>query len=327
MMSRTLNYIKSPKDTRDYALKFSGINSSLPPSSIDLSEYCTSVKDQGQEGSCTAFSTIAAMEFLEKKFNSNPMSNFSEQFTYYVTRVDIARGPPSQDSGAYVRDSIKSTISYGTCFENTWPYSNPLNRKPSTQAYLEAKKYGTISYTTIQANNLNLLKTTLSQGIPVVIGFICYSNIFDSGVSTTGIIPLQNDNIIGGHAVLLVGYNDTTGQFKFKNSWGTSWGDNGYGYLPYEYYTEGDIPELWCILTKADNTKLIGVGVSVNNQTLLNTQLTSVLNDVVNNMNTARNKTSYISYFNGLLSQYPTSNTKVRNFINSLRNSFQVVNS
>lgn len=328
MTSRNLNYIKSPKDTRDHLLKFSSTapTASLPPS-VDLSQHCTPVKDQGQEGSCTAFSSLAAMEYIGKKFNNGLDANFSEKFTYYVTRVDIARGRASQDSGAYVRDAIKSTVSYGTCLENTWPYSNSLSTRPSSKAYTEAKKYESVSYTSIRpSTNINLVKTTLSQGIPVVIGFTCYSNIFDDSVEVSGIIPLPNNNIIGGHAVLVVGYDDATNLFKFKNSWGTSWGVNGYGYLPYQYYNTGDISELWCVLTQTDNNKLIGSGISVVNKTLTNTQIAEVLNNVAANISVVSDKTKYISFFNTLLAQYPN-NPKISILITNLRNSFLNINS
>ena len=322
--NRVLNYRPSPVDTRDHTFKLIK-NTVALPSSIDLTSNCTTVKDQGSIGSCTAFATVAAMEYLEKKFNSNPNSNYSEMFTYYATRVNVEGWPASQDTGAYIRSAVKSTVTYGTCLETVWPYSNPFYRQPPTSVYNEAKKYKSISYVSTSPTNLSAIKTMLSVEVPVIIGFTCYSNLFDDSVSETGIILPSNGQIIGGHAVLAVGYDDATGYIKFKNSWGTNWAIGGYGFMPYDYFT-ANVSEAWSILTENNNGRLIATNnVTITNNALLNPQITAVLNDVVSNIDTAMNKSRYVSYFTSLAAQYPN-NTKIINLINNLRNSFLTIN-
>jgi len=223
---------------------------------VDLSQFCSSIRDQGVEGSCTAFATIACMEFIEKKFNKNNYIDLSESFTYYVTRANIMKESPITDSGAYISDVIESLVQYGTCRLSTCPYvDNPL-LEPPPNAYSEAKAYHVVQYANIIS--IEAMKAVLDSGYAIIGGFVCYSNMYKAA---KGVIPLPNNNVIGGHAVLFVGYDDSTQLFKFKNSWGTFWGDNGYGYLPYNYFHSGDITELWVIFTEDINNIHTGITV------------------------------------------------------------------
>ena len=323
MICRNLNYISSPYDKRDY--KAVSENIASLPLVVDLIQYCSPVKDQGSEGSCTAFSTIAALEFIGKKNNID--LSLSEQFTYYATRVNIANGPPIQDSGAYIRDAVKSTVHYGTCLETIWPYSNLFNIAPSTNAYAEALKHTSIIYSSVVDNNIISIKSMLSSGIPIIIGFSCYSNIFTDNVTSSGIIPLSNNNVVGGHAVLLIGYNESTKLFKFKNSWGTSWGENGYGYLSYDYFSK-NISEAWCISTETDNNVLISIGITITDpsikQNLLNNQIISILNDIITNISIASDKSKMSSYFTKLQEQNQE-NRKLSNLISNINMSFDMM--
>ena len=132
-----------------------------------------------------------------------------------------------------------------------------------------------------------------------------------------------NGQVIGGHAVLVVGYDDATSRFKFNNRWATNWGGNGgYGYMPYDYFT-ANVSEAWSILTENDNGRLIATNnVTITNNALLNGQITDILNGVVSNLSVVTNRSSYISYFSGVAAQYPN-NPKITNLINNLRNAFQ----
>jgi C1A family cysteine protease len=180
---------------------------------VDLSQYCSSVKDQGNEGSCTAFASLACMEFLEKKFNTKHYVDLSEQFTYYATRFNVMKENPVTDSGAYISDVITSLIQYGTCTLAQFPYvDNPL-LVPSQAIYNQAKVNTVIQYANIIS--FDVLKYILSFGYAVVCGFICYSNIYNT---VNGIIPISNYDIIGGHAVLLVGYDDNKKLFKLYST-------------------------------------------------------------------------------------------------------------
>jgi hypothetical protein len=183
----------------------------------------------------------------------------SELYLYYNTRVLIENEPASSDSGAYLRDVLKAMNRYGVCLEKSFPYGSNCALVPNQSCYTEGSKYQVIKYANIPTTNLTTaltdLKSLLQSGNTFVGGFICYSNVFKD---VKGTIPLPSGNIIGGHAVLFVGYDDTRRVFKFKNSWGKRWGDNGYGYLPYQYLLSGNLLDLWTIYGQEYNDKVIG---------------------------------------------------------------------
>jgi hypothetical protein len=119
--------------------------------------------------------------------------------------------------------------------EKAYPYSDKYKGSPESWAKLIAK-WGLIdSYW--RCNNLNDLKLGLQSG-PVVIGIACFKEILSVG--SDGIIsyPSNPNDVLGGHAICAVGYNDDTKLIKFKNSWGKEWGENGYGYITYDYIND-----------------------------------------------------------------------------------------
>jgi C1A family cysteine protease len=206
------------------------------------------------------------MEFFYKKFMDGKENDvFSEKFVYYTTRVNIAGWPAQEDSGAYIRDTMKSMVKFGSALEPSFPYvlhgdtDCRVADVPPIECYEEAKKYQITAYANIPENDkvkcLSDLKVLLQSGYAFIGGFVCYENIFSS---MGGIIPLPAGRIIGGHAVLFVGYDDAKQAFKFKNSWG-DWGDNGYGYLPYYYLSSGNMFDLWTVYLQEHNDRVFGV--------------------------------------------------------------------
>lgn len=268
---RRLNFRPSPADARDYVLTYSVHPKETTPVSVDLSSGCTSIKDQGTVGSCTAHAGVALFEYNFRRFASDSRNDiFSERFTYYATRVNVAGWPAADDSGAYLRDTLKSLVQYGSCLEPTWPYltNGVCNyaQTPSTRAYQEGLKYQALTYANIPTGStlssrqsaLTALKGVLQNGYPFIGGFTCYANLYDG---TGGNIPLPSGDVIGGHAVCFVGYDDNKQAFKFKNSWTSAWGNNGFGYLPYQYLLNGDLTDLWTIYTQENNNTSIGINV------------------------------------------------------------------
>jgi C1A family cysteine protease len=238
-----LNLIESPADARDYFIKVSGASKGV----VDLSQYCTSIKNQGTIGSCTAFAVVGAMELIFRKMGVNMSDDiFSELFNYYVSRVMILQWP-NEDTGAYLRDAIKAIAKYGCCLEKSWPYNEKMFRnKPSEEGFVEALKYQAVKYYHMPDGDLESIKKCLDMGLPVVGGFWCYSNLWNTGAD--GVVPLSNGKFIGGHAVLFVGYDDEKKLLKFKNSWSELWGRGGYGYLHYEYVAD-DVIDLWTLVS------------------------------------------------------------------------------
>lgn len=332
-MSRLLNFTPSPKDQRDHTFSISSTllasssnststGTSITASSVDLSTEFTSVKDQGDIGSCTAYAGIALFEYNCKKFTKSNLNDiFSERFTYYTTRAGIAKWDPKNDSGAYLRDTLKSLNHFGSCLETTFPYLTITStgsvcnfaEEPSKEAYQEALKYQALTYANITTGTtlssrqtaLNTLKGCLQKGIPFIGGFTCYSNLYEE---KGGVIPVPKtgDSIIGGHAVCFVGYDDTKQLFKFKNSWSHLWGDNGYGYLPYHYLLTGNLTDLWVIYTQENNDISIGIPQTTKNileQAIANGLIEISQNrvPVVPDSLTESTKSSLRSFFNRII--------------------------
>ncbi|MDQ0885022.1 hypothetical protein QFZ81_000110 [Paenibacillus sp. V4I9] len=110
---------------------------------------------------------------------------------------------------------------------------------PDSKADGNARTYLIKSYVCL--DTLDSMKISLLINGPFVMGVPVFENWSNNEVRATGIIP-QPDNTTSssGHAICIVGYDDNKRMFKFKNSWGTEWGEAGYGYLPYEYSSQSD---------------------------------------------------------------------------------------
>lgn len=248
-----LNLIHSPTDQRDYKIKTKEVNSTPLKTTVDLSTYCTSVKNQGSVGSCTAFAVIGLMEYIYKRaLNNGKEDVYSERFTYYDTRVNQLKWLASVDSGAYLRNTVASVVKQGAAPESLFPYNNQFSQIPPQNVFQAARKNQVLSYANLpdgrtreeRQKTLKDLKQLLQNGKPVVGGFVCYESLWDA---QNGVIPLPGGKVAGGHAILIVGYDDSKSLLKFKNSWGAEWGDRGYGYLPYEYLLSGDLWDIWSI--------------------------------------------------------------------------------
>ena len=98
--------------------------------------------------------------------------------------------------------------------------------------------------------SLVLMKGCLASGFPFVFGFTVYESFESNAVASSGIVPMPapNEKIVGGHAVVLVGYNDAVDRFRVRNSWGTRWGQKGYFEMPYLYVTSGSLAsDFWVV--------------------------------------------------------------------------------
>lgn len=233
-------------DIRDYTYKISAPIENLPES-VDLRPNCPPVYNQGQIGSCTANAIAGAIEFEQIREKDPSPFTPSRLFIYYNERV--MENTVKSDAGAVIRDGIKSVNVSGVCKETTWPYiEKKFSTKPTDESYVEGLKYQTLVYSAV-GQDQNSVKSCLASGDPIVFGFAIYESFETESVSQNGIVsmPMYSERCLGGHAVVAVGYDDKQKHIICRNSWGTEWGDNGYFYLPYEYFFSQLTSDFWSI--------------------------------------------------------------------------------
>jgi C1A family cysteine protease len=235
------------------------------PESADLRKWCSPVEDQGELGSCTANAAVSLVEYFEKKAN-NIYIDGSRLFLYKTTRNLLQK---KGDYGAYIRTTIMALVLFGVVPEKYWKYDvEKFEDEPDAFCYSFAQSYKTVQYFRLDLpkdnppeKTLEQIKLSLAAKIPAIFGFSVYSTIYDASGNKGKIpFPCETDKFEGGHAVMAAGYDDgieivnssdgskTKGAILIKNSWGKQWGDNGYGWLPYEYVLKGLAVDWWTIL-------------------------------------------------------------------------------
>jgi C1A family cysteine protease len=242
------NWAPDKIDSRDYKYK---IVSKQSVNKVDLRPYCSTIENQGQLGSCTGNAVAGAIEYLDKK-NNKPI-DVSRLYIYYYER--LLEGTVNYDSGAYIRDGIKATYTYGAPLESLWPYNiSKYKIKPSDVAIADATKRKVTLYERVL--NFEECINALTNEFPVIVGFYVYSSFQTQVVSKTGMMPYPNiskEYLLGGHAVLLVGYDKTNNYFIARNSWGANWGDKGYFYMPFRVIQNKNMSADFWIIKSVNN--------------------------------------------------------------------------
>jgi C1A family cysteine protease len=228
------------------------------PVTMDLVQWFSPIEDQGSLGSCTANAGVALVEFFEKKAY-NKYIDASRLFLYKATRnLMKATG----DNGAFLRSTMGALVLFGVPPEDYWPYSiADFDKEPTAFCYAFAQNYQSITYYrldtpgTTKSDLLNRIKTNLAGGLPSMFGFTVYSSIEESNKTGKIPYPAAGEKIVGGHAIVVAGYDDKMkiknakpGAFLIRNSWGTGWGEKGYGWLPYDYVLTGLAVDWWSLL-------------------------------------------------------------------------------
>ncbi|MDZ7636052.1 MAG: C1 family peptidase [Bacteroidales bacterium] len=232
---------------------------------MDLREWCSPIENQLDLGACTAHAAAGIVEYFEKRAFGKHI-DASRLFLYKTTRNLMQ---VSGDTGAWLRETVGALVLCGVPDERYWPYKvKKFDDEPSGFVYALAENYSTIKYfchdpqgsDTPSADVLASVKSYLSAGIPAMFGFWGFQSFEDTDVSGDIPYPCKGENAQWGHAVMAVGYDDdrkisnlkckdeTVGALLIRNSWGRNWGDDGYGWLPYDYVLNGLALDFWSVL-------------------------------------------------------------------------------
>lgn len=202
------------------------------PKQFDYTKLMSPVRNQQDEGTCVAFASVVGVkEYFDSK-EYKKLQELSPRFVYNLCKK--FDGAPDEE-GTYPRIAMKVLLNYGVCLESFWPYKPHQTDTPKKNADTNAKIYRIKAYARLKS--LIEMKRSLLVNGPFMAGVEVFESWFNKKVENSGIIPMPKDSeeMVGGHAICIAGYDDSTQTFKFKNSWGVKWADKGYGYIPYDY--------------------------------------------------------------------------------------------
>lgn len=271
---RGMGWLPDHPDFRDCTAEDKDIKSLLAKTSVpklrpktmsakaDLRAWCSPIEDQGHLSSCTAHAGVGMVEYCERRAFGKHI-DASRRFLYKVTRKLAGfKG----DSGAFLRNTMGGIRLFGVPPEAYWPYNiAAFDDEPPAFCYAFAQNFQALTYYRLDPAGtdpkavLASIKAHLGSNLPSMFGFTVYQSIWSA---SGGRIPFpgKGDKVAGGHAVMAIGYDDkieipfsagskkTKGALLIRNSWGTKWGDGGYGWLPYEYVLRSLATDWWVVI-------------------------------------------------------------------------------
>lgn len=256
MSASTFHYGWAPDaiDQRDFNYVVPEEVARALPSAVDLRPRCPVVYDQGSLGSCTANAIAAAIAFDQTRLHAPQRFTPSRLFIYYNERA--LQSTIEADTGAPLREGMKTVNRVGVCPEDqpqeaaNWPYiPAQFATRPPQNCYTAAHHVRALHYQRLR-HEADILKGCLAEGYPFVFGITVYESFEGEQAKETGMVsmPAPAEGVVGGHAVMAVGYDDARKLLIARNSWGPAWGDQGYFYLPYHYvFRAGLARDFWTI--------------------------------------------------------------------------------
>lgn len=229
-----LGALEDLKDYRDFNLSEMMVGAPELPKSFSLRGEMTSVKNQKNRGTCSAFSGIAILEYFDYK-ESGEMADLSEEYLFKrIKEIDL-EDYNYDGYGAYLRSAAKAMTKYGTVMEQELPYQADKPEdywKQVDLGDLDGSFWRTQAYAAVGGYAEAIKTALITTNAPILTGINLFANYQEA--RTNGLLPMPSGAQVGGHALTVVGYDDTTQLFECKNSW-NGWGDKGYIKIPYAY--------------------------------------------------------------------------------------------
>ncbi len=275
---------------KEHALQADYVPHNPKADSVDLRKYFSEVRDQGAEGACAAFATVAVYEYFQHRYGIEDNYKMSPAFSYYNARTRDDKAVPGK--GSSISDNIEALFELGLCHDDVWKYTvENIDEKPSDEAYADAK-----SQTVVEALNVKIeedsddtlrnMKSALCDGLPVLISL----KVYDSFSTTNGIVPhpteeqMASSDKQGRHALVLCGYSDEHKFFIARNSWGKKFGDKGYCYIPYSYIADSSQCECAFVITAVTPAKKAFVNALPGTKVAFNTTDIAIRRAVITNL-------------------------------------------
>lgn len=234
-----LNIHPSSPDDRDYTVM--ALSRSLLPTSLSYEEFAE-VKNQGLVGACGSFALTTGMEMMAKLKGERFPAPLSERFHYWNVRQDDYVGNYPNDWGQDGRNAFKCAAQIGVAPEKLCEYDEFLyNEEPGQFAFgfakfWKIKRYEGV-YSTAALKTALVEKKVVWLGIPVQQKFRDYKS---------GVLKWEKDKpSLGGHAMCVVGFDDSKQAFRLVNSWGAHWGEQGFLWLSYDYLLYASWFDCW----------------------------------------------------------------------------------
>ena len=230
----------------------------LPPQSPDRRAlgHNADVINQGDIGSCVGCSSTYGVGFLRRTDKDKLSTNYSALQLYYDARIRDGQQWETVDAGAYIRDAMDSLRETGVAPAKRWPYvEKKFSKKPPANVYREAARWKLGSHW--RCNTVDEMMKAIAAGCALVGGLAWYASMSTPEVDHTGILPIPKagDSLEGGHALYFDMYDQPSRMFRFQNSWGESWGDRGYGYVPFQFLANPELADdFWAMSCEAPET-------------------------------------------------------------------------